>query len=146
MRHSTAISEQTKTKNSKRHGLRSLLSRLQDPKDVQAASFVAIAILVFEAGICPLIIAKIPCKFKVFVLLLCIMNRIVAVCDFSLRGQAILGTIFCNCLPQNLIVPCRYRAGLGGIYARGARIHGGKSSMPLRLVQGQMLPIARPYR
>lgn len=89
MRHSTAISEQTKTKNSKRHGLRSLLSRLQDPKDVQAATFVAIAILVFEAGICPLIIAKIPCKFKVFVLLLCIMNRTVAVCDLLLRGQAI---------------------------------------------------------
>lgn len=44
-------------------GLLALLSRLQDPKDVQAAAIVAFAILVFEAGICPLIIAKIPCKF-----------------------------------------------------------------------------------
>ena len=59
----TAVSEKPQTRKGKVQGFRVLLSRLQDPKDVQAATFVAFAILVFEAGICPLIIAKIPCKF-----------------------------------------------------------------------------------
>lgn len=63
MGRSTAVSEKPQTRKGKAQGMRALLSRLQDPKDVQAAAFMAFAILVFEAGICPLIINKIPCEF-----------------------------------------------------------------------------------
>ena len=66
MGRSTAVSEKRHTRKSKVQGLLALLRRLQDPKDVQAAAFMAFAILVFEAGICPLIIAKIPCKSPPF--------------------------------------------------------------------------------
>ena len=38
-----------------------MLGRLQDPHDTQAAWLVACALLVFEAALCPLIIAKVPC-------------------------------------------------------------------------------------
>ena len=43
-------------------GLWSQLSRLQNPSDVWAACLVAFAILAFEAAVCPLIIANIPCE------------------------------------------------------------------------------------
>ena len=62
MARSTAVFEKPQKRRSKIQGLWSLLNRLQDPKDVQAAALMAFAILIFEAGICPLIIAKIPCK------------------------------------------------------------------------------------
>lgn len=62
MGRSTAISEKPQTRRAPWQSFRSLLGRLQDPKDVQAAMFMIFAILVVEAAICPLIIAKIPCE------------------------------------------------------------------------------------
>ena len=62
MGRSTAVSEKPQTRKSKVQGLLALLRRQADPNDVQAAVFMAFAILIFEAGICPLIIAKIPCE------------------------------------------------------------------------------------
>lgn len=38
-----------------------MLQRLLDPKDVQAATTVALALLTWEAAICPLIVWAVPC-------------------------------------------------------------------------------------
>lgn len=62
MGRNVAISEKPHTRRSAWQSLRILLGRLQDPKDVHAAIFMAMAILAFEAAVCPLIIAKVPCK------------------------------------------------------------------------------------
>lgn len=66
MGRSMAITESSKKRKSKLQSVSALLRRLQDPKDVQAAAVTALAVLVFEAAICPLIIAKIPCAFCSF--------------------------------------------------------------------------------
>ena len=39
-----------------------LLERLQDPHDTLAALWVAAAVMLFEAALCPLLIAKVPCE------------------------------------------------------------------------------------
>jgi len=41
--------------------LQRMLQRLLDPKDVQAATTVALALLTWEAVICPLIVWAVPC-------------------------------------------------------------------------------------
>ncbi len=59
--------------------LQRMLQRLFDPKDVQAATTVALALLTWEAAICPLIVWAVPCAPR-FHLLCSFLQCLPALC------------------------------------------------------------------
>ena len=96
---------------------RRLLRRLQDPRDVQAALCVAAALLLFEAVLCPLIIAKVPCES-------CMLSKSTCPCMHSLCLKGWHG--------------CRHGAGLGGVHATGGGLSGGEGGPVTRACTQQL--------
>ena len=97
---------------------RKLLGRLQDPHDTQAATLVACALLLFEAALCPLIIAKIPCAHTSPI---DIRNLILNPVHMSWQRRM---------QPSGYLAIRRHRAGLGGIHAAGGGLPAGEQAAP----------------